>query len=66
MTATYEERQRWMQEAKDMGAKYIISVCDTFSYDDYPVYCMDKHELTRERAYYLRADMQTINEVIEL
>lgn len=37
MTATMEDIKRWKAEAKQRGATHIISVCDTFDHDDYPV-----------------------------
>jgi len=58
--------QRWLSEAKKQKAKYIISVCDTFDYDDYPVYCKDKKELDKKRKHYDDKNMQRINEIIEV
>lgn len=55
-----------ISRGKDSGRKYMISVCDTLSYDDYPVYC-DSLEEVREKAKGCTFEnMQSINEVIDL
>lgn len=66
MAASKQDVDRWIEEARVSGAKYIISVCDTFDYDDYPVYVYKKDELEEKMHYYRNAAMQTINEVIEV
>ncbi len=66
MAATEEEVNRWIETAREKGAKYIISVCDTFDYDDYPVYVMPDENLTERKKEYNGENMQRINEVITL
>jgi hypothetical protein len=66
MAATIEDVNRWIVTAKKQGAKYIISVCDTWDYDDYPVYVMPKDDLNEIKKKYSGVDMQRINEIIEL
>ena len=61
-----EEYNRWIRTAKEKGVKYIISVCDTFDYDDYPVYCKDDAELLEKQSRYDNVNMQKINEIIEV
>lgn len=65
MAASRLDVNRWIQTAKEDGAKYIISVCDTFDYDDYPVYCNNLKELQQALPYY-STNMQRINEIIEI
>lgn len=65
MASTRQDVDRWIQTAKDEGYKYIISVCDTWDYEDYPVFCKDKKELDEEIPKY-RVNMQRINEVITI
>ena len=36
---------------------YVISVCDTFDYSDYPVYCMEE-DLSKKSAQYNGTNMQ--------
>jgi len=64
MTASREDVDRWKEYAKRNNIPYIISVCDTFDYDDYPVYCKDEEELKEKSNYYENANMQKINEII--
>lgn len=66
MAATKEEVEGWISKAKKEGFKYVISVCDTFDYTDYPVYCYDDKELEDNKKYYSEASMQRINEIIEI
>jgi hypothetical protein len=38
MGTTREDIRRWLKEGKPKGATHMIVMCDTFDYDDYPVY----------------------------
>lgn len=66
MAASREDVNRWIVNGKKMGATHIISVCDTFDYDDYPVYIMPNDDLEKKKSYYNGGNMQKINEVIDL
>jgi len=66
MAATRRDVDRWIIEAKKEKMKYIISVCDTFDYSDYPVYCKNEKELEENKERYRNRDMQRINEVITI
>jgi len=56
----------WITFAKKEGYRYIISVCDTFDWEDYPVYCRDTEELSKQKPQYDGVNMQRINEVIDV
>ncbi len=66
MTATRKDVDGWIEAAKEIGATHIISVCDTFSYDDYPVYVMPGEDLEKKKIEYNGKEMQRINEVITI
>lgn len=66
MAATREDVDRWIANAKKVGATHIISVCDTFDYDDYPVYVMPDEKLYEKKKQYDNVNMQKINEVIDV
>jgi sugar phosphate isomerase/epimerase len=66
MAASREDVDRWIRTAKKMGAKHIISVCDTFDWDDYPVYVMPDENLEERKKDYNGVDMQRINEIITI
>ena len=38
MAASLKDIAGWFQDGLDKKAAYMIVVCDTFDYDDYPVY----------------------------
>lgn len=61
-----EDIERWIKTAIKDGNKFIISVCDTFDYEDYPVYCKDKEELNRRKIEFDNINMQRINEIIDI
>lgn len=55
---------RWIRTAKKQKSQFIISVCDTFDYDDYPIYCKDRKEYEEKYKSHDGVNMQTINETI--
>ena len=54
------------QEHKANGAKYVIIVCDEFSYEDYTVPVMPDEDIDVIKAKYDGKNMQKIMEVIDL
>ena len=66
MAATREDVDGWIKYAKKNGYKFIVSVCDTYDWDDYPVYCKDEERLTDEYNHHNGSNMQKINEVIRI
>lgn len=64
MAATQNDIRRWLNEAKNKDAKYLIVVCDTWDYEDYPVYCMDSEECLDR--YNNPGDMQRVMEVYDM
>lgn len=66
MGATEEELEQWKQEGRRKGATHIISVCDLFEYEDYPVYILPGDNIEDVKQNYDYVNMQKINEVIPL
>jgi hypothetical protein len=64
MAATRKDVDSWIQTAKELKAKYIISVCDTFEWEDYPVYCKTIKDVVNEYDQYNHKNMQKVNEII--
>ena len=58
MQASVEEREDWVKEARRQKAQYVLIVCDTFDYEQYPVYCRDETDLRVKRAEYNCKSMQ--------
>lgn len=42
MAASRQDIQRWLEEGRSKGATHMLVVCDTFDYDDYPVYVYEE------------------------
>lgn len=38
MSATRQNLEKWYSRGKEQKSEYLIVVCDTFSYEDYPVF----------------------------
>ncbi len=66
MAASRADVDRWIREAKCKKFKYIISVCDTYDHDDYPVYCINEQELLEKYKESDGKNMQRINEIIRI
>lgn len=55
MSATTEEDIKgWFMEGKEKGATHIIVVCDTFSYEDYPIFVMPDEDVRKKSFEYGR------------
>ena len=61
---TIKDIERWITFAKQGNYKYIISVCDTYDWEDYPVYCKDEYELKIKYPEFNGVNMQRVNEII--
>lgn len=63
---TKEDISEWFDSGLDEGQKYMIVVCDTFSYEDFPVYCTDDTDYSEKYIYHKNYTMQRIMEVYNL
>lgn len=66
MGTTKEDIKDWIQRGIDQGATHMIVVCDTFDWDDYPVYVMPDEDARIKYASYNGANMQKVMEVYNL
>ena len=67
MVATRQDVDQWIVEGRAKGARWIISVCDTYDYEDYPVFVNANEDLRAKVQYYHQeAKMQSVNEIISL
>lgn len=66
MTASKEDVNGWINAAKESNKRYIISVCDTFEWDDYPIFCDDRDNLVKRIPEFHNTNLQKINEIIEI
>lgn len=67
MTSPMElDNQRWSKDPRAKGMRYMLNVCDTFDYDNYPVFCKDEEELAKARERYDGRNMQQIDSIVDL
>lgn len=66
MKTTLEEIKQWAEEGLNKKASYMIVVCDTYDYEDYPVYVMPEEDLEKKKEHYDGNNMQRIMEVYDL
>ena len=63
---TQEDITRWLTRGEAQGARWMIVVCDTFDYCDYPVFIKTEEEFWGEYARHNGHNMQRIRGVYDL
>ncbi len=66
MAASREDIQGWLKRGQDKGATHVIVVCDTFDYDDYPVFVMPGEDARAKADEHNGKNMQKVMEVYNL
>jgi len=61
-----EDIKRWLETAKKQKAAFMIVACDTYDFDDYPIYCADSKECLKKYEEHNGKNMQEIMEVYDL
>lgn len=56
----------WLKEGKKKKATHCIIVCDTFDYEDYPVYVSKNQNVREIEKKYDGQNMQRVMEVYDL
>jgi len=51
MTTTKFTIKEWIEEGIKRGASHVVIMCDTFDYEDYPVYIMPGEDPAEKRSY---------------
>jgi hypothetical protein len=64
MAATREEISKWFDRGLESNHIYMLVVCDTFDWDDYPVFTNSDEECISK--YNRPGDMQKVMEVYDL
>ena len=62
--ATRAEIQRWFEDGVAQKSAYMVVMCDTYDWDDYPVYAGDRS--WAERLVKSPVSMQKVMEVYDL
>ncbi len=60
---TQQEIKEWLERKSSKDITHMIVVCDTFSYEDYPVYVSRNQNVREVFEEYNRKDMQKVMEV---
>ena len=63
---TKKEIAEWFDASKKSGSRYLIIVCDSFSYEDYPVAVAPEDDVNERIKQIRRSPMQRIMEVYDL
>ena len=66
MAATRNDISGWFDEGVRIGATHMIVVCDTFDYEDYPVYVGNGEDVRKMFRKYNGPNMQKVMEVYKL
>jgi hypothetical protein len=67
MGTTREEIKEWLERGKSKKATHLIVVCDTFSYEDYPVFVKEGEDPKEIAKKYNNLDeMSRVMEVYDL
>jgi len=63
---TKKEIGKWFDAGKKANARYMLIVCDSFSYEDYPVLVEEGDDVNERIKQVRRSPMQRIMEVYDL
>ena len=66
MGTTKDDIRKWFRSGLRQEATHLIVVCDTFEWDDYPVYVFPGQDVKEKESEYDGKDMQKIMEVYNL
>lgn len=66
MSTTKQMISDWFDLGVEQKATHMLVVCDTFDYEDYPVYVKPSEKVREEYAKYNGPNMQKVMEVYDL
>lgn len=66
MATSKEDIKSWIKRGQDQNATHMIVVCDTFDWDDYPVYVSATENVQEKYNQYNGQNMQKVMEVYNL
>lgn len=44
MSTTKDDIRKWLERGKAQGASHLLVICDTYDWDDYPVFASSEAE----------------------
>jgi hypothetical protein len=66
MSTTKNDIRAWFLRGISSGATHMFVVCDTFDYEDYPVYVMPGEDVHERAKNYQGQNMQRLMEVYNI
>ncbi len=66
MATTKEDIKRWFERGVKIGATHVVIMCDTFDWEDYPVYIMPGEDARYKAETMNGPNMQQVMEVYNL
>ena len=66
MAVSKEEFNRWVENGREKGATHMISVCDTFDWDDYPVYVLPTDDLDVVKSRFNNVNIKNLGEILNI
>lgn len=66
MPTTREDIRTWFKEGVTKGATHMVVACDTFDYEDYPVFVMPADDVVEKVKEFNGPNMQKVMEVYDL
>ena len=66
MAVTKQDIRDWLERAKAKGATHLIVACDTFDWDDYPVFVMPNEDARKKAEEHNGPNMTKLMEVYKL
>lgn len=63
---TKNEIWEWLKRGQEAGATHMLVVCDTYDYEDYPVYVNPKENVKDKYKEFQGVNMQRVMEVYDL
>lgn len=66
MTASRSDIERMIKNGVSQNATHLIVACDTYDYDNYPVYAFSDAECISEYKRIINQSMQSVDEVYDL
>jgi len=66
MAASREDIARWFERGFAEKKKYLLVVCDTFNYEDYPVFADSDEDCQKQYDEHNGKNMQAVMEIYNL
>ena len=67
MAASAEDIRSWLNRAKAKpNCTHVVVVCDTYDWEDYPVFVMQNEDIQEQVDHYNGSSMQKVLEVYKL